>query len=73
MTLKILVFEKEWGWTFFDFRLFGFRLSWFTDCGDWFIYVGRKHMLRFSSAGFMYTHRKKGLTEEMDERTWIDR
>jgi hypothetical protein len=53
MTLRVLVYEKDYGWTFFDFRLFGFRLSWFTDCVEWFVYIGRKHYLRFSGAGFM--------------------
>lgn len=33
-------------------RLFKFR--WFTDCGEWFIYIEfGKRWVRFSSAGFM--------------------
>jgi hypothetical protein len=31
-----------------------FKIQWFTDCGEWFIYVtlGRK-FYRFSGAGFL--------------------
>lgn len=42
----------------------GFELYWFSECGDWFVYLRYKvplpHMqkifeIRFSSAGFMKT------------------
>lgn len=40
------------------FKVRKFRLDWFTDCGDWFLYLYwfRKESakyVRFSSAGFM--------------------
>lgn len=32
-----------------------FRFKWFTDCGDWFIYIITKSetVYRFGSAGYM--------------------
>ena len=36
------------------FKIFKFKLDWFTDCGDWFLYLYfGKNYLRFSSAGFL--------------------
>lgn len=41
------------GTHFINLKVGKFKLHWFTDCGDWFIYIGRKRIVRFSSAGFM--------------------
>ncbi len=37
----------------FDWKIFKFR--WFTDCGEWFIYIyfGKYRWIRFSGAGYM--------------------
>lgn len=36
------------------FRIKLISFSWFTDCGDWFVYITLgKRWYRFSSAGFM--------------------
>lgn len=45
----------ECGWYILCFRIWRFRFSWFTDCGDWFIYLrwhGKKfnRYIRISSA-----------------------
>jgi hypothetical protein len=29
------------------------RVRLFTECGEWFLYIGNKHGIRFSSAGFL--------------------
>lgn len=52
------------GWDILWFRTWHFHFKWFTDCGDWFIYLEWRTKketwyIRFSSAGFMkgkYTH-----------------
>jgi hypothetical protein len=41
----------------FDFILFNtkyFKFNWFTDCGEWFVYIyfGKRYF-RFSGAGFL--------------------
>lgn len=50
-----LLKRYENGWYILCFRLGRFGFSWFTDCGEWFIYLrwyGRKsnRYIRFSSA-----------------------
>lgn len=42
------------GWYIFCLMIKGFKINWFTDCGEWFfyIYIGKRHW-RFSSAGFI--------------------
>lgn len=42
----------------FMFNFWRFKFDWFTDCGDWFIYLywycdNNVKYVRFSSAGFM--------------------
>jgi hypothetical protein len=42
------------GWLYFYLILNPlFQFRWFTDCGDWFLYIHIcKYYVRFSSAGF---------------------
>ena len=40
------------------FNFYKLKFDWFTDCGDWFLYLywyGKENIkyIRFSSAGFM--------------------
>lgn len=38
----------------FELKIGKFTFRWFTDCGDWFIYLQRKSKWwQFSSAGYM--------------------
>lgn len=46
------------GWDILWFRTWHFFFKWFTDCGEWFVYLEwhwkrTVWYLRFSSAGFM--------------------
>ena len=46
------------GWDILWFRTWHFFFRWFTDCGDWFVYLEwrtrkAEYYMRFSSAGFM--------------------
>lgn len=58
--MRLRLFEKYYtnnkfqGWYLIIFRSKLFQFRWFTDCGDWFLYIhlGRKYW-RFSSAGFL--------------------
>jgi len=45
-------YDDEWQYLFL--KVGPFVINWFTDCGDWFIYVylGKRYW-RFSSAGFL--------------------
>lgn len=63
--MKLTLFKKYYtiydsskvqGWELIIFITKYFQFKWFTDCGEWFIYiiVGKdKKWWRFSSAGFM--------------------
>jgi nuclear transport factor 2 (NTF2) superfamily protein len=42
------------GWTIFVLRIKRFAFRWFTDCGEWFIYLEMgKRNIRFSSCGYL--------------------
>ena len=52
------------------FRTWHFTFKWFTDYGEWFVYLSwitkkTVNYLRFSSAGFM-----KGENERIDENAY---
>jgi len=67
LKLELTLFEKYYikefkeddkenfqGWRFIYFISKPFRFRWFTDCGDWFLYIhcGKRYW-RFSSAGYV--------------------
>ena len=48
-------FSKKYQGTYiFEIISKPFQFRWFTDCGEWFIYIHLgNHWLRFSSVGYM--------------------
>lgn len=62
LAFKVLTPDPPYGTIFFWFSLFNDMLfiKWFTDCDEWFLYIGCKtrrkyHSIRFSSDG-LTTH-----------------
>lgn len=53
-----------YGWDILWFKIGKFEFRWFTDCGEWFIYIEwddgiRVKGHRFSSAGYLKLDNKK--------------
>lgn len=49
--------ENYQGFYILFIKIKRYGIGWFTDCGEWFLYfyLGKKHCVRFSSAGhFIY-------------------
>ena len=56
--------KHEYGMMILRIQLFGCYFRWFTDCGEWFIYIGydgnKKHrFVRLSSVGCYYEKYKE--------------
>jgi len=59
--MKVKLFKKFYthygkyqGFDFIIFRTKPFQFKWFTDCGEWFVYIYfGKRWVRFSSCGFL--------------------
>lgn len=46
--------KNEQGIIILSFKIKNFSFKWFTDCGDWFIFlISKNNYVRFSSSGFM--------------------
>lgn len=57
-----------YGWDILEFKIGRFEFRWFTDCGEWFLYIewdfGEEVKgYRFSSAGYLKIDYKKNTKE----------